>query len=135
MSKIIVAEIHKELLSNFKWVSDKELHGIPEIWDRPILKNGILRGDCDDFMLEGYFRCINKGIDKSQLKPCVCLSRIGRKEDLVADHAILLYFDGTDYWGFDNRYSRLFLLKNSEYSNVYVPATSNIAESWAILDY
>jgi len=135
MSRSTVSSIHRTLLSSFEWTSDKELHGVPEVWDRPILVGGMLKGDCDDFMLEGYFRCLDKGIDKSALKPCVCLTKVGKSSGFKFDHAILLYFDGEDYWGFDNRYPRLFPLKHSEYFNVYVPATSNIAGKWALLDY
>ena len=130
-----VKKVHKDLLKKFQWVSDKSRLGVLEHWDRPkVLKNGILKGDCDDFMLEGYYRCLDEGVPKENLKLCVCLTRVGTRDNVSYDHAILIYIDERGkYWGFDNRYPKLYHLFSSEYSNIYVPSSDDISKEWILI--
>jgi len=99
-----VQKVHKEVKELFVWTSDEEVWKSPEKWTRPVLDRDwfnrpILRGDCDDFMLEVYYRLRQQhNFPKSYLRLCVVATESHISD---YDHAVLaIEFDNlgeTDY--------------------------------------
>lgn len=88
----IVSSVHREVHNIFVWESDEDVWSVPEYWTRPILDTDwfnkpILRGDCDDFMLEVYYRLRqNHDFPKDMLRLTVCATE---RHVEHYDHAVL----------------------------------------------
>jgi len=90
--KEILELTHKEVFKVFVWTSDEDVWKMREYWTRPVMdkdwfNRDILRGDCDDFMLEVYYRLRqNHRFPKNMLRLCVVATE-PRVEHY--DHAVL----------------------------------------------
>lgn len=81
--------------------SDAAMYFTPEFWTA-ISDAG---GDCEDYGIEKYLRCVRTGFPVSSLRLATCWIKPGQApEDYHAGTAIT--FEGVDLW-MDNRYPRV----------------------------
>lgn len=64
-----LSEIHKKVKKGFKWISDKELHNLMELWVPPEDPLNVT-GDCEEFAMACRKLCKQKNI-KTRLVHCL----------------------------------------------------------------
>lgn len=68
----LVASEHERLHEQFAWQSDAHVWGRREYWTRPVLADGRLIGDCEDYTIELWHRLRDAGIDAHLMKITGC---------------------------------------------------------------
>jgi predicted transglutaminase-like cysteine proteinase len=92
-----IEDIHWSILRRFVWQADQETFGRFEHWDRPVEREGLLYGDCDDYAIACYYALIDEGYEP-ELAVCYVPG--------IGGHAVCL----VDGWVLDNRFRRPYLL-------------------------
>jgi predicted transglutaminase-like cysteine proteinase len=78
-----IARVHEDMKFLFKYTPDIELYGKPEFW---AVMNSDNMGDCEDFSLTCRQLLIDKGWERSMLRPACCWTETGGYHAvLVAD--------------------------------------------------
>lgn len=67
------ANVHREVLDGFRWVSDAARFGVGDRWELPERALGVIRGDCEDFCLECRRRLVERGWPQEALRLCLCV--------------------------------------------------------------
>lgn len=129
----LARQVHREVLSHFVWTPDTEVFGKLEYWSRPVSVDGLLRGDCDDFMLECYYRLRDLDYPKEDMHLAVCRTEDNQEDPGVSyDHAVLLVVADGKYYVLDNRFRRVYPFGRSGYDN-WRMSTGNVSQGWAAI--
>lgn len=96
----VIDAIFAEVFRLFVWRADREIFGVPERWERPVLVGGKLLGDCDDFSMECWYRAHEAGL---RPRLAVCRTEVCPADRPGWDHAVCLVQDGERWLVLDCR--------------------------------
>jgi predicted transglutaminase-like cysteine proteinase len=91
----LISQINFEV-NQFTYSTDMSVWGQPDYWERISQQS---RGDCDDYVMEKRWRCLEAGIPLEDMRIGICTVETGES------HAVLIVNDpelGGD-WILDNR--------------------------------
>jgi len=109
-------KIHKDVLSCFTYVSDKEQYGKIEHWTShavAVTENKEFSGDCDDFALTCAELLIKGGVPKNEVSIIYCLTEEGD------GHLVCGYYLDAKTWILDNRRAYVYVWDGRSYTWKY----------------
>lgn len=127
-------DIHAGVRAMFIWVSDQDVHGMPEHWGRPVPdSHGYLRGDCDDFAIECDHRARESGLPADAMCYYRCTTETGE------GHLVLGVHTDAGVYVLDNRQRSLKLadeLDRGGYANWTRPEPGHpITDFWQSVSF